>query len=78
MARRYPRTNPEDIAEEIMRDYPPHEPQKYEWTGGTHVGDVFYSSIQSTIKTHWGKKAPYEVFSEVCDILRKKGYWVHS
>ena len=76
--RKYPKTNAEGIAEEIMRDHPPHEPQLYEFVGSSFVGDVWYSDIQSYIKTHWGKKSPYEVFSEVCEILRKKGYWVHS
>ena len=78
MRRRYPRTNAEGIAEELMEGNPPTEPQKNEWAGGTSVGDFFYSNIQATIKQHWGKKYPTEVFSEVCDILTKKGYWVHS
>lgn len=75
---RYPKTSAEGIAKEIMENNPPHEPKVYEFVGGTFVGDVWYSSIQSYIKTHWGKKRPYEIFSKVCDILEKKGYWVHS
>ena len=75
---RYPRTKPEAIVAEIMENNPPTEPQVNEWAGGTCVGDVFYSSIQSYIKRHWGKKYPHDVFSKVCDLLRDKGYWVHS
>lgn len=78
MRKRYPKTSAEDIAKEIMEARPPTEPQKNEWAGGTSVGDVFYSSIQSYIKRHWGKKYPHDIFSKVCDILRNAGYWVHS
>ena len=78
MRRRFPRTSAKEIAEEMMKHHPPHEPRKYEWTGGTHTGDVFYSWIQSEIRQHWGRKYPYEVFDEVCNILRQNGYWVHS
>lgn len=78
MRKRYPKTKPEEIVEEIMRDRPPTEPERYEFANGTFVGDIFYSSIQSYIKSHWGKKAPYSVFDKVCNLLRDKGYWVHS
>ena len=78
MGRRYPRTSPEEIAKELMEGNPPEEPSHFEWAGGTYVGDFFYSSIQSTIKAHWGKKYPYEVFHKVCRILEQNGYWVHS
>lgn len=75
---RYPRTKPEKIVEEIMEGNPPTEPQRYEWAGGVFVGDVFYSSVQSRIRQHWGKKYPYHIFEQVCNLLREKGYWVHS
>jgi len=75
---RHPRTSPERIADLLMEGRPPEEPSFFKWAGGTFVGDIFYSSIQGTIRSHWGKKYPYEVFGKVCDILREKGYWVHS
>ena len=78
MRRTYPKTDAEGIAAEIMKDKPPHEPQLYEFVGATFVGDVWYSSIHSYIKTHWGKKSPNGLFSDVCDILSKNRYWVHS
>ena len=78
MRKTYPKTDAEGIAAEIMKDYPPHKPQFYQFVGGTFIGDIWYSSIFSYIRTHWGKKAPDGLFSDVCDILRKKGYWVHS
>jgi hypothetical protein len=60
---------PEQIAEEITKS----RFQPFDAFGKYWQGDVFYSWIQDRTV-----KRPYEVFSKVCDILRDKGYYVHS
>ena len=69
----------EEIAKDLMSGNPPNKPEPAEFLNGRRItGDFFYSTVQGRIKSMCGKKYPYELFSEVCNILRSEGYWVHS
>ena len=78
MRKKYPRRSPEVLAEEYAERIGIGEPQHSEFLGRKITGDIFYSTLQAWLKSEWGKKYPYEVFSKVCDLLRAKGVWVHS
>ena len=61
--------SPEQIAEELSKGYKkPFTAFGQEWQG-----DIFYSAIHLETK----KMSHYD-FQKVCDILREKGYYIHS
>jgi len=69
----------QDIAGDLMEGNPPRDPEPSEWLSGRKItGDFFYSNIQGRIRSMYGKKYPYDLFSQVCRILEAAGYWVHS
>jgi len=63
------RQTPEQIAEELAQGYS----QPFDAFGKHWQGDIFYSAIHDRIK-----KAPASDFQEVVNILRSKGYYIHS
>lgn len=60
---------PEEIAEELAKG----RLQPFDAWGKHWQGDIFYSDINRVTRNQG-----YDAFSKVCDILREKGYYVHS
>lgn len=63
------RQSPEQIAEELATG----RRQPFTAFGREWQGDIFYSGIH-----YRTKRMPPNAFQRVCDILREKGYYVHS
>jgi len=63
------RQSPEEIAEELAKG----RLQPFDAFGKHWQGDIFYSDIH-----YRTKKMPPSAFQKVVDILRGKGYYIHS
>jgi len=61
--------SPETIAERIAEAHR----RAFQAFGREWQGDVFYSTIQLHTK-----KLPTGTFHKVCDLLKDKGFYVHS
>lgn len=63
------RQSPEEIAEELAKG----RLQPFDAFGKHWQGDIFYSDIH-----YRTKKMPAPDFQKVVDILRSKGYYIHT
>ena len=61
--------SPEEIAEELAKG----RLQPFDAFGKHWQGDIFYSDIHLLTK-----KMSHQAFQDVVDILRSKGYYIHS
>ena len=63
------RQTPQEIAEELAKG----RLQPFDAFGKHWQGDIFYSDIHL-----YTRKMSHQAFQEVVDILRSKGYYIHS
>ena len=61
--------SPEEIAEELAKG----RLQPFDAFGSHWQGDIFYSDIHRSTK-----KMTHSDFQRVVDILRERGYYIHS
>lgn len=63
------------IEKEVLEAFPR---EKFTTAGKTWAGDVFYSDIYSYLVRKVGKNKVKSYYSDVCNILRKNSYYIHS
>lgn len=69
MRTQQPKLTPEQIADEMAKGYL----SPFDAFGKHWQGDIFYDSIYARTK-----KMPVSVYHQVAELLRGKGYYIHS
>jgi len=70
----------ENIAQEMIDYFSSKRKRPGTGPGGKPIeGDTFYSDIYNKLKGRFGRKSvPPEIYQQVTDGLRSKGFYVHS